>query len=217
MNSDGVPHAGPTTEAKRRRLNVTHLIAILACLAIGLAVSLLVAISVMGPERAWQGNQIVNVQGPAAAQMAIMISTPHTKPWPPASQWSVSRTFAHLHYHYWHRDSGRQPTHSFEAHLYGWPMPCLMNAQFWWPWNDPQWKTSTPDQTGVEVLPGGLVLDTMCFAVAAAALLFGPLFVRRGIRAAVGRRRRTRRQCASCGYPIGASPTCTECGSAVTP
>jgi len=57
-------------------------------------------------------------------------------------------------------------------------------------------------------IPSGLVVNTLVYSLAAWILLAGPFFVRRVLRA-------RRRQCARCGYPIGASAVCTECGSRV--
>jgi hypothetical protein len=51
-------------------------------------------------------------------------------------------------------------------------------------------------------------LDVAFWTVVAAVLWFVPIWIRRLIR-------RRRGQCAGCGYPIGASEVCTECGREV--
>lgn len=55
----------------------------------------------------------------------------------------------------------------------------------------------------------GVVGNAALYAAALGLLIAGPGWVRRRIR-------RRRRQCEACGYPIGTSPVCTECGAAVS-
>lgn len=67
----------------------------------------------------------------------------------------------------------------------------------------------------VRVLPltpiwPGLALDSVFWGAAALAVVHGP----RTVRAALRRRRGL---CPACAYPVGASPVCTECGTAVRP
>lgn len=54
----------------------------------------------------------------------------------------------------------------------------------------------------------GLIVNTLFYAVALGLLFVIPNALRR-------RLRRRRGQCEACGYPIGTSPVCTECGAAV--
>ena len=54
----------------------------------------------------------------------------------------------------------------------------------------------------------GFAINTIFYAAILWLLFAAPGFVR-------GRIRRHRHQCPSCGYPIGASPVCTECGRAL--
>ena len=63
---------------------------------------------------------------------------------------------------------------------------------------------------GDEVLPMwplwfGFVIDTLIYATVFWFLLRGPLVLRRLLRV-------RRHRCPDCGYPLGASPMCTECG-----
>jgi hypothetical protein len=58
------------------------------------------------------------------------------------------------------------------------------------------------------VLPVGFVVDSVVFG----ALLY-PVMLVPGV--IVRRFRRRRGLCGKCGYPIGVSPVCTECGAEV--
>jgi len=55
----------------------------------------------------------------------------------------------------------------------------------------------------------GFAINTVFYAGVLWVLFCGPFALRRMIR-------RRRGQCPQCGYPIGQSPVCTECGAAVT-
>lgn len=54
----------------------------------------------------------------------------------------------------------------------------------------------------------GAAVNTIVFAIALIPLVWLPTLIRRRVR-------RHRRQCVGCGYPIGESPVCTECGAAL--
>jgi len=56
----------------------------------------------------------------------------------------------------------------------------------------------------------GFAINTVFYAGVLWVLWATPFALRRMIRHRRGR-------CAQCGYPIGQSPVCTECGAAVTP
>jgi len=56
----------------------------------------------------------------------------------------------------------------------------------------------------------GFAINTLFYAGVLWMLCCGPFALRRMIH-------RRRGRCAQCGYPIGQSPVCTECGAAVTP
>jgi hypothetical protein len=53
----------------------------------------------------------------------------------------------------------------------------------------------------------GFGLNTLFYAAILATIFLVPAYIRRTLRRRGGR-------CPTCAYPIGASPTCTECGSA---
>ena len=54
----------------------------------------------------------------------------------------------------------------------------------------------------------GFAINTLMYAVVLGLLFLAPRTVRRAYRA-------RRQRCRRCGYPIGASPACTECGALV--
>jgi hypothetical protein len=56
----------------------------------------------------------------------------------------------------------------------------------------------------------GCAIDILFWTAAAALVWFVPLLARRLVR-------RWRHRCIACGYPIGTSPVCTECGREVRP
>ncbi|MHC4992476.1 MAG: hypothetical protein ACYTGC_16000 [Planctomycetota bacterium] len=117
----------------------------------------------------------------------------------------------------------------------GWPLPCLRAWRFgrgddtpgpggtirtglgpqrvdWSPWRHA--LTPGGDQAALPgtsrvfplgALPLGLAIDGAVWG-ALGALPWLVIPVRRALR-------RRRRQCAACGYPRGAGPTCTECGA----
>lgn len=56
----------------------------------------------------------------------------------------------------------------------------------------------------------GFVVNTALFGGVPWLLICGPFVLRR-------HQRRKRKQCVACGYPIGKSDVCTECGLAIKP
>lgn len=67
------------------------------------------------------------------------------------------------------------------------------------------WRGPIPTLLPLEPVWPAFALNTLLYGALAGALLFGPRVLRRGLR-------RRRSQCERCGYPIGTSLTCTECG-----
>jgi hypothetical protein len=72
----------------------------------------------------------------------------------------------------------------------GWPLPCLA-------WSD----AMTEDPI---VVSSGFVGNAVLYASVAWVIVFAPR--------AFKRRRRRHLRCVQCGYPVGVSPVCTECG-----
>ena len=72
--------------------------------------------------------------------------------------------------------------------------------------HDPSWVRECQRALPIGLLWPGFWINTMVYALAAGLLIRAPLMLRR-------RRRIRRRLCAACAYPIGTSPSCTECGA----
>jgi hypothetical protein len=155
----------------------------------------------------------LQLQGPAAAK-PWPAATPHAKAWPAPDSWSESAAFGYRHYDV--RASAPAPGvngYSMDLQLYGWPLPVLEQKQMWWNWGDPALSnpaTGLPEpDPAIRLLPIGLVVNPLVIGIGAFAVLIGPwiLFVaiRQRLRSRVG-------GCPFCGYPVGVSPVCTECG-----
>ncbi len=150
----------------------------------------------------------VNVFGADAATRGW----PSTPPlaWPTVTQWSQSTAFAFRRRTAW-CSNGPATIHQMQVNEFGWPTPALKRVQYWWPWNDPQWSTSTPPDTGL-VLQWGVVANPVLTGAAAWVLLVAPTLVWSVARKWSHRRRSL---CPHCAYPIGSSEQCTECGTTV--
>lgn len=105
----------------------------------------------------------------------------------------------------------------------GWPMISFACATFYSPANPqplvvggieledlPRMPTTQPMSTTLPTQPllPGLIVNTLLYSLAAWVLISGPFIVRRVLRV-------RRKQCTGCGYPIGMSMVCTECGQKV--
>ena len=84
----------------------------------------------------------------------------------------------------------------------GWPIAPSEQRQWEWTYLPPRHVYP------LAVLPLGFGANSGAYAMLLGTLIFGAGFVRR-------RFRRGRGLCGRCGYPIGVSPVCTECGVAV--
>jgi len=78
----------------------------------------------------------------------------------------------------------------------------------------PDWIPGTQFSRMTRYLPTrvlwpGFAVNTIFYASILWLLLAGPCALRRRLRARHG-------QCQNCGYPIGVSPVCTECGEAIS-
>ena len=148
--------------------------------------------------------------GPAAAALGWPGPTPHARPWPKPSTWDresrFGRTFLNV------AAQGATPDELFQmqASRMGWPFPVIQHVQRWWPWEHPNWKLPDNRQDlGISLVWQGLVLNPLIVAGVPWLLVIGGLA---GWRWMVGRRRLAAGTCAACGYPIGVSERCTECG-----
>jgi hypothetical protein len=138
--------------------------------------------------------------------------TPHKDPWPAPDFWWEGGVFGCRVY-----DVRARPTEdgagafSMSVQHLGWPLPVIEEKQMWWDWNDPSLNGPESDPAPSLLLPG-LVLNPLILGGAAWIV-----FVLPWLALLIGRRwsRHRRRRCMACGYPVGRSPVCTECGGAV--
>ncbi|MHC4217971.1 MAG: hypothetical protein ACYSU7_05890 [Planctomycetota bacterium] len=101
----------------------------------------------------------------------------------------------------------------------GWPMVCLLSysADFGgrvkFPWaldlGGTQGPMGLPRVLPLRPILSGFAINTLVYAVALWSIILGPTTLRRTIR-------RRRHRCPACGYPIGESDLCSECGGALS-
>ena len=139
-------------------------------------------------------------------------STPHDEPWPPPVQWDEGGAFGCRVY-----DAGTDRTDadrngfSMEVQHLGWPFPVIEQKEMWWDWDDPKLKGPEPDPAlSLKVM--GLVLNPLIIGGGPCIVLVLPWFA---AVVAVRSWRRKHGRCMACGYPIGESAVCTECGEGV--
>ena len=98
-----------------------------------------------------------------------------------------------------------------EVQLLGWPIPVIEEKQMWWDWDDPKLKGPEPDPA-LSLKMAGLLVNPLIVGGGAWLIVVLPWFV-----PVVARRwwRQRQGRCMTCSYPIGTSPVCTECGSAI--
>lgn len=77
------------------------------------------------------------------------------------------------------------------------------------------WRSGFVLEVGFGLLPirpiwPGFLINTLFYAAILWLIFAGPFALRRTIR-------RRRGCCPACGYPVGVSPRCTECGAEVVP
>ncbi|XVJ58616.1 MAG: hypothetical protein HEQ23_04130 [Tepidisphaera sp.] len=135
-------------------------------------------------------------------------------PWPTPKSVYTETTFGRKSYNAFGPAPDKPGVNSFQmqAAEYGWPMPVIVHSQRWWDWGNPSLvppgKTANElNDLQVEIKPFGLIIP----AIGAAGLVWLPTA---GLWLFVRHRRAQRKRCVECGYPAGAAPVCTECGSA---
>lgn len=139
-------------------------------------------------------------------------STPHDQPWPAPEHWTEGGVFGCRVF-----DVGAAPSapgrNGFSMHVQrlGWPCPVIEQKQMWWDWNDPLLSGPEPDPAP-SLMPRGLILNPLLLGGGAWAVFVLPWLA---ARVATRWSRYRRGRCMRCGYPVGESPVCTECGSAV--
>lgn len=139
-------------------------------------------------------------------------ATPHQTPWPAPNYWQESKRFGFRAIHAMNGviAAGANP-YSMQVEFSGWPLPVIAKVEMEWDWNSP----SLAGLAGVEPDPRpqlvlrGLILNPILFAAGMWAVCLGPFELFWVVRRAWRIRGRC---CAACGYPIGTSEVCTECG-----
>ena len=124
--------------------------------------------------------------------------------WPEPSQVVRARSFAHTHESALAKTDGRT-THQMTVTSYGWPVPILYQAEYWWPVRGLEAVTIASADTGTLVLGWSLIWPPVTTGVIVSLSLFLPAFVRRQLRLRRG-------QCQWCGYPGNPPGVCSECG-----
>ena len=200
---------GGRARGRRRTRFVVLFMLFLALTAV--QVPLLIELVVPEP---WTGRPSVNEMGAAAATRAWPARTPHVQAWPTITQYSIERGIARERRTAWSSSIVNgipQTTHQMQHDGYGWPLPVLHQTQRWWP-SSPTWASEEPWNTGVRVSWVGFVLNPLMVVAVVGVVWMVPVAVRRWV---LARRRRRLGCCEACGYPIGVSAVCTECGERV--
>lgn len=183
-------------------------LAIFVILLLGLAVAnLAIAIRATHTTTTSPGANLFDAEAAAAGWPA-----PTPLEWPRVSQWSDETAFA-----YRHRNAisatDSQTTHQMQFEEFGWPLPVLERVQLWWPWDDPKWSTTVPNDSGLVFRWSGTLLNPVLQAGVIWLILFAPPLVWGVL---LRRRRRARGQCLACAYPLGGARVCPECGVAAS-
>jgi hypothetical protein len=143
-------------------------------------------------------------------------STPHAAPWPPPDEWEEGGAFGFRTFNvFGGLDLSKTNPSRFqmEVHLFGWPLPVIEKKQMWWDWNDP--TLAGPESDPAPFLRfGGLLLNPLLLGGAAWMIFVFPWLA---AVITIRRWRHRRNRCMACGYPIGASAWCTECGNLIRP
>jgi hypothetical protein len=132
--------------------------------------------------------------------------------WPKPNNWGEWRFFGYRGLDVRHSEN-QQAGFAMTMIQCGWPMPVVYKVDMWWPWDDPKWTSNADSDVPIYPIASGWIGNSLIFALAAWLLLFAAPSTVRGY---ITHIRRSRRLCPHCGYPIGNSPICSECGRPVT-
>lgn len=150
-----------------------------------------------------------NIRGPQAAAAGWPDGAEGD--WPAVSAWSESRTIAFCEQQAWGHDASGSTTHGKNVQFYGWPLAVISRTRRWWP-DMPAGSASNPDHdSGMQLKWAGAIVNPIAGAAGLWTLFVVPFLLLRSRRVAT---RRRLAQCVACGYPLGASGICPECGSA---
>ena len=97
-------------------------------------------------------------------------------------------------------------THMLHESVWGWPYRGKRSRNYWDGSRERSWSIWRGDLRCI--LPLGFTLNTFFYAALLWLLFFGPVTLRRDLRARRG-------LCRACAYPVGESAVCSECGRAV--
>ncbi len=149
--------------------------------------------------------------GREAAQRSWPSRTPHDVAWSDPNYRMEWSGFAYREF------DVRSPSpeagvngYSMTTQLLGWPLPVIELTQMWWDWNNPTLDGPEPDPRP-RLVPLGLVANPLLVGVPLWALLFGLPYLIVLARRVVRVRRGC---CAWCGFEMGDSELCPECGRA---
>lgn len=156
------------------------------------------------------GRTIINVIGPGAASFEWPFNAPHEQAWPEPTQYSAFGAFGYRKFIVF---SSNDPEASFqmECERIGWPLPVYERVRMWWPWDDPNWKTTAQPDPAMSIHWSGTLLNPIILGGGAWLLLVGPFVafsaVRKAMRTRAGR-------CPRCGYNLRGAfdDGCSECG-----
>jgi hypothetical protein len=134
-------------------------------------------------------------------------STPHPELWPAPHYWHESTLFG------WRYFNVRSESDSFimQVQQLGWPWPVIEQKQMWWKDNIWQLRDVQSDPTPSLKLEG-LILNPIVVGIAVWIVVLLPWLLANAIHRKI---RRRRGKCLDCGYPVGTSSICTECGERV--
>ncbi|HYE63708.1 MAG TPA: hypothetical protein VD997_17080 [Phycisphaerales bacterium] len=147
--------------------------------------------------------------GPDAARLGYSVATPPDQPqWPAPTQVQIEWSLGYRLIGTWSSRDGR-PGHQMRVEEYGWPLPVLVDAQYWWPWDEPEWKSKYAPDPSIRIAWPGVVLNPLIIALGLWSVIAIPLLLVLSIKRAY---RQSRNACVFCGYPRGHAPQCSECG-----
>jgi hypothetical protein len=152
----------------------------------------------------------VNLRGAQAA--AVGWPDGASSDWPPVAAWSDSAVFAFRQRRASAEDSSGTNSHVQVSQEYGWPVAVLSRTRRWWPNMPPGAAGNPAHDSGLQFRWTGIVVNPLLAAAALWLTFFAPFLLWQSWRAGA---RRRRGQCVACGYQVGTSGVCTECGVVV--
>lgn len=195
-----------------RRMRAIAAWTLIALIAIAAAINVPWAVALI---RSSDEVARINTEDRSGPEMPLQwpAATPHTHPWPSPNAWDDGHDFGCRVFNVFGPGS-TEGKNGFQMELQqaGWPLPVIELKQMWWDWDDP--KLGGPENDPApSLVPAGLLLNPLILGGAAWIILILPWLAFAAIRRWL---RRNYDRCMSCGYPIGTSLLCTECGTQVS-